>query len=108
MKPPPPTPHENGSVTPSPPAAVPAASTALPPLRSVATAASVASRSTVAAAPPVPVEVAGPAGATADPGAATTSAPAIAIVERRMRIVAPGFYPARNGTNGDRSVVPVV
>jgi hypothetical protein len=39
MKPPPPMPHENGSVTPSTPAAATAASTALPPSRRVVIAA---------------------------------------------------------------------
>ena len=57
MKPPPPMPAENGSVTPSTPAAATAASTALPPLRSMSIAACVASRSTVAAAPPEPIAV---------------------------------------------------
>ena len=60
MKPPPPMPHENGSVTPSTPAAATAASTALPPAFSVSIAACVASVSTLAAAPPVPVDVGGP------------------------------------------------
>src|SRR6185436_8133976 len=54
MKPPPPMPHEKGSTTPSTPAAATAASTALPPERSVSIAACVASGSTVAAEPPVP------------------------------------------------------
>ena len=57
MKPPPPMPHEYGSVTPRTAAAATAASTALPPLRSVSIAASVPSTSTVAAAPRVPVAV---------------------------------------------------
>ena len=57
MKPPPPMPAENGSVTPSTPAAATAASTALPPLRSMSIAASVASTSTVAAAPLEPTAV---------------------------------------------------
>src|SRR5262249_22639174 len=65
MKPPPPTPHENGSVTPSTPAAATAASIAFPPALSVSMAACVASVSTLAAAPPVPMEVGGPEGATA-------------------------------------------
>ena len=64
-KPPPPMPHENGSVTPRTAAAVTAASTAFPPSLSVSIAAWVASVSTVAAAPPVPVAVAGPDGAVA-------------------------------------------
>jgi hypothetical protein len=57
MNPPPPIPHENGSVTPRTPAAATAASTALPPLRSALIAARVPSRSTVAAAPPLPIAV---------------------------------------------------
>ena len=57
MKPPPPIPDENGSVTPSTPAAATVASIALPPRRSVSIAAFVASASTVAAAPPLPVAV---------------------------------------------------
>src|SRR5919204_4213657 len=65
MKPPPPIPHENGSATPRMPAAVTAASTAFPPRFSASIAASVASVSTLAAAPPVPVDVGGPDGTTA-------------------------------------------
>src|SRR5690606_41519498 len=65
MNPPPPMPHEYGSVTPSTAAAATAASTALPPLRSTDRPARVASRSTVATAPPDPVAtgflVSGPA-----------------------------------------------
>src|SRR5947207_2134097 len=77
MKPPPPIPHENGSVTPSTPAAVTAASMALPPFFSVSIAACVASVSTDAAAPPVPIDVGGPDGATAaDAGTATRHAAA--------------------------------
>ena len=69
MKPPPPIPHENGSVTPRTAAAATAASTALPPSRSVSMAACVASVSTVAAAPPVPVAVGGPCEAGVRKGA---------------------------------------
>src|SRR3954470_10224094 len=65
MKPPPPIPHENGSATPRTPAAVTAASTAFPPRFNASIAACVASVSTLAAAPPVPVDVGGPDGATA-------------------------------------------
>src|SRR4029078_6270353 len=65
MKPPPPSPHEKGSATPRTPAAVTAASTAFPPRFSASIAACVARASTLAAAPPVPVDVAGPEGATA-------------------------------------------
>jgi hypothetical protein len=57
MNPPPPIPHENGSVTPSTAAAATAASTAFPPFRRTSMAARVPSRSTVAAAPPLPVAV---------------------------------------------------
>src|SRR5688500_17432798 len=59
MKPPPPIPQENGSVTPRTAAAATAASTALPPSSRMRIAALVASSSTVAAAPPVPVAVGG-------------------------------------------------
>src|SRR6266511_3592237 len=55
MKPPPPIPHENGSTTPRTAAAATAASTALPPRSSTSIAVCVASGSTLAAAPPVPV-----------------------------------------------------
>src|SRR3954470_24818364 len=65
MKPPPPSPHENGSATPRTPAAANAASTAFPPLFRASIAACLPSVSTLAAAPPVPVDVAGPDGATA-------------------------------------------
>src|SRR6266705_3436968 len=79
MNPPPPRPHENGSVTPSTPAATTAASTALPPAFSSSIAACVASVSTDAAAPPVPTDVGGPDGATAA-DAATTNTSAAAVV----------------------------
>src|SRR5215213_6282562 len=59
MKPPPPTPHENGSVTPSTAAAATAASIAFPSLARTSIAAREARRSTVAAAPPVLVDVGG-------------------------------------------------
>ena len=82
MKPPPPMPHENGSTTPSTPAAATAASTALPPLRRISIAVSVASGSTLAAAPPVPTATvcdvaAGAAGAAATigPDAPTSRSP---------------------------------
>src|SRR5438876_9192532 len=94
MKPPPPRPHENGSVTPSTPAATTAASTALPPAFNSSIAACVASVSTDAAAPPVPTDVGGPDGATA--AAATrpkTSAAAIVrtktIKRSRCRLITP-------------------
>ena len=85
MKPPPPMPHENGSVTPSTAAAVTAASVALPPRRSVSIAACVASRSTVAAAPPLPTAVAvaggkGVVAAARATGAVADSAATTAIV----------------------------
>ncbi len=57
MKPPPPMPAENGSVTPSTAAAATVASTALPPRFSVSIAALVASASTVPAAPPLPTAI---------------------------------------------------
>ena len=76
MKPPPPMPHENGSVTPSTPAAATAASTALPPERSTLIAVCVASGSTVEAEPPYPtaVGVLGGSGTAAPAGNAATSA----------------------------------
>src|SRR3954470_4143854 len=70
MNPPPPTPQENGSVTPRTPAAATAASTALPPFFSVSIAARLAIRSTDAAAPPDPIEVGGP-----DPEPTSAAAP---------------------------------
>ena len=82
MNPPPPMPHEKGSVTPRTPAAATAASIALPPAFSSSIAACVASRSTVAAAPPVPVDVGGPDGATSAE-ALTPSTSATAIVAER-------------------------
>ena len=94
MKPPPPRPHENGSVTPSTPAATTAASTALPPAFSSSIAACVASVSTDAAAPPVPTDVGGPDGATAA-DAARPNRSAIAIVVKttsersRYRLIKP-------------------
>src|SRR6185369_7757126 len=57
MKPPPPMPHEKGSVTPSIAAAATAASMAFPPPLSVSIAAQVPRWSTVAAAPPFPTAV---------------------------------------------------
>src|SRR3954454_1695094 len=87
MKPPPPTPHENGSVTPSTPAAATAASTALPPAFSVSMAACVANVSTLAAAPPVPMDVGGPFGATAADAATpktNTNTKSSARMTRRM------------------------
>src|SRR5438105_1138692 len=58
MKPPPPMPATYGSVTPRVALAAIAASTALPPRRRIPIAVRVASWSTVAAAPPVPVATA--------------------------------------------------
>src|SRR4051812_41629173 len=58
MNPPPPMPATYGSVTPRVAAAATAASTALPPRRSTSIADRVASWSTVAAAPPVPIATA--------------------------------------------------
>src|SRR5437763_644691 len=77
MKPPPPMPATYGSVTPSVALAATAASTALPPRRSTSMAVRVASRSTLAAAPPLPTAggeeaVCAPAGGAR---AASTSTP---------------------------------
>src|SRR3954464_5554906 len=94
MKPPPPTPHENGSVTPSTPAAATAASTALPPAFSVSMAAWVASVSTLAAAPPVPMDVGGPFGAMAADAVTpktSTKTKSSATVKRRMDSSSPGL-----------------
>ena len=86
MKPPPPMPAENGSVTPSTPAAATVASTALPPRLSVSIAALVASASTVPAAPPLPTAVGSftksplwPACATGAASAAVASARTITL-----------------------------
>ena len=97
MKPPPPIPLENGSVTPSTAAAVTAASTALPPWRSVSIAAWVAWRSTVAAAPPLPVAVAGPVAGCA--AAAPEAAARVIVIAssgataRRVRVFMPSELP---------------
>src|SRR5262245_11784344 len=93
MKPPPPTPHENGSVTPRTAAVVTAASMALPPLFSVSIAACVASVSTDAAAPPVPIDVGGPDGATAADAATASTQTAAATNaatcnDNRFRLIA--------------------
>jgi hypothetical protein len=82
MKPPPPMPHENGSVTPRTPAAATAASTALPPCFSVSIAVCVAILSTLAAAPPVPIEVGGPEPDPTSVEALATSSSAAAIVRK--------------------------
>ena len=80
MNPPPPMPAENGSVTPSTPAAATVASIAFPPLRSVRIAAAVASRSMVAAAPPLPTAVAvAPLPAAGAASASVSAIPATAI-----------------------------
>src|SRR5437764_2901871 len=68
MKPPPPMPATYGSVTPSVAAAATAASTASPPRRRTSTADRVASGSTVAAAPPLPIATACLAGGCGDIG----------------------------------------
>ena len=70
-------------MTPRTAAAATAASTALPPLRSVSTAACVASMSTVAAAPPVPIDVGGPR-EPASAQAPTCAANAATATTRRM------------------------
>ena len=82
MKPPPPTPHENGSVTPRTPAAATAASIAFPPFVSVSIAACVAIRSTLAAAPPWPIEIGGPEPEPTSAGAPMPSASAAPTVAR--------------------------
>src|SRR5215210_5404880 len=92
MKPPPPIPHEKGSVTPSTAAEATAASTALPPRRRMSIPACVASFSTEAAAPPVPIDVGGPeplptsatAGIPNTSAAAVTSATSTYRPLRRM------------------------
>src|SRR3954453_12300042 len=91
MKPPPPTPHEKGSATPRTPAAATAASTAFPPGCSASIAACVASVSTLAAAPPLPVEVGGPDGATAAAATPTSTRneETSAAVTRNLRMVSP-------------------
>ena len=83
MKPPPPIPHEKGSVTPRTAAAVTAASTALPPRRSVSIAAW--SRAVdVAAAPPVPTDVGGPIGAGSAAATIPTATAAITVSATTM------------------------
>src|SRR5829696_3332763 len=86
MNPPPPIPHENGSTTPSTPAAVTAASTALPPRSRVLIAALVASVSIVAAAPsrPTAVGVFAAPWATGALRSAVTAATASSPADRRM------------------------
>ena len=79
MNPPPPIPHENGSVTPSTAAAATAASTALPPRRKMSIPACVASLSTDAAAPPVPTEVGGPEPLPTSAAAETPNASATVV-----------------------------
>src|SRR5215207_1893203 len=94
MKPPPPTPHENGSVTPRTAADPTAASTAFPPRRRMPTAASVASFSTDAAAPPVPIAVGGPEPLPTSAAAGTpkTSAPTVTnAVSNPMERIGPPF-----------------
>ena len=96
MNPPPPMPHEYGSVTPSTPAAATAASMALPPWRSVSIAAWVPARSTVAAAPPLPTAVGCfRSWASATCGSKSTTAIAAAMRRRAMSIAAalPGLTP---------------
>src|SRR5919201_1799895 len=78
MKPPPPIPATNGSVTPSTAFAATAASTALPPARRILIPACVASGSTDATAPPVPTATAcfvgcGAAGARTLPATSATA-----------------------------------
>src|SRR3954453_23726520 len=110
MNPPPPTPHEKGSVTPRTPAAATAASTALPPAFSVSMAACVASVSTLAAAPPVPMDVGGPFGATAADAATpntSTNTKSSASVKRRISPPPPGLgnWPAGGYYSSPAAVV---
>src|SRR4051794_16016828 len=102
MKPPPPTPHEKGSATPRTPAAATAASTAFPPLCSASIAARVASVSTLPAAPPLPVEVGGPDGATAAAATliSTRNEETSAAATRNLRIVSPFELETRTYTIG--------
>src|SRR4051794_26461311 len=102
MKPPPPTPEEKGSTTPSTPAAAIDASTALPPLRRTRIAAWVASGSTVAAAPRVPtaVRVLGGAGTAAPAGNAATS------VMRTTRTARPAMRDMNGSSQGCGSPTP--
>jgi len=83
MKPPPPTPQLKGSVTPSVAAAATAASTALPPLFRIASAACEAGSLIVATAPPVPLAT----GLLAQAGAPHASAMMMVEVSRRGRAV---------------------
>src|SRR5688500_1378565 len=100
IKPPPPMPHEYGSVTPRAAAAATAASTALPPSLRTCIPTCDASRSTVATAPPVPVAVGcfvvGTGFAPSAPEAGNTSPKAalrITILRRRAsgRVIYPSL-----------------
>src|SRR6266508_2256109 len=95
MKPPPPIPHENGSTTPRTAAAATAASTALPPRSSTSIAVCVASGSTLAAAPPVPVATGCWTGVLLDEGGLPVCSAATVV-------------PQRTGVNRDyvRSAMP--
>src|SRR5215210_1306452 len=109
MKPPPPMPQENGSTTPSTPAAAIAASTALPPERRTSIAALVASGSTVAADPPLPIAVGvlGGSGTWARAGNAATSAMRTARTARPamrdMRRLLPRLAPRLPQASGNQS-----
>src|SRR3954447_4867290 len=108
MKPPPPIPATYGSVTPSAAAAATAASIALPPSRRICIPACVASGSTVATAPPVPVATpcldgCGAAGALAP---ATSTAATAATTRTRAPVIrarTTRSLPARTGAKQRRS-----
>src|SRR3954454_5158443 len=94
MNPPPPSPATYGSVTPRVALAATAASIALPPLLRIPIAVLVASLSTEAAAPPVPVATAWDCAAAAAGSASATSRTTVATTRCPM----PARYPRPTGT----------
>src|SRR5881398_373179 len=100
MKPPPPMPATNGSVTPSTAFAATAASIALPPSRRIWIPARVASGSTLATAPPVPTATAsfvegGAAPARTPPATSTVARAASATrIEAGRRSLTPHVFAA--------------
>src|SRR3954470_17427448 len=94
MNPPPPSPATYGSVTPRVALAATAASIALPPLLRIPIAVLVASLSTDAAAPPVPVATAWDCAAAAAGNASATSRTTVATTRCPM----PARYPGTRGT----------
>jgi hypothetical protein len=104
MKPPPPRPQLYGSTTPSTLAAAIAPSNALPPRLSTSIAALVASGSTLAAAPPVPLAVGCFSWATATGALSATHATATpsSVLTRRIIPIPPGVIPARTRTPSPR------